>query len=228
MAERMAQHVYRAECTQAALELLPDIPDIPDTVKAAHRTLIAAVDEKQVASDQASTACRIHEEETDQGWRSLWSKCVKWLAIAKVKATGNFRAGLDNISTDRGYSEWAARRRAQQILAALNECPEDFTAAGLTKTALQTEITTQLTRDTEQRRLETVAHDAKIALKEADHALDQENKRLYKILTATFDPDSREGQTVKTIPTETAPVSAPSQPAAGTGTEPPSGGSTQG
>jgi hypothetical protein len=192
--------------TIAVVDRVPRPPDLTEARMAAYQALIDAVDAKERQAASTETAAAIKAAQAFEGWRAIWRTLTAWLAVAKVSAPATLLAALKKVETGRSFSPARARSRAEDILAILTHVPEDFTANGLTKVELEASITAQLALDADAAAAEVAAQAALEELKEADKALDRENKSVFAILAANFpDRGTATYGLVHGIPTETAP-----------------------
>jgi hypothetical protein len=203
MPDRFSVHLERAMVTEAVIAEVGPVPDIPAERVTAYEQLVADVRAKQAAADAAHTAFIVKQAQNDEQWRALWLKLRSWSAVAKVTAPNEARPGLSGIDTSMGFTTTHARRRAEQTRAALSAFPADYSAAGMTSAQLNTSITDMLTAEEDEQALLVAWRTAQAALRDADAALDKENKGLYRILVASFPEGSPQRSVIDGIPTTT-------------------------
>ncbi|PIU63366.1 MAG: hypothetical protein COS85_16230 [Armatimonadetes bacterium CG07_land_8_20_14_0_80_59_28] len=200
--EARAEHLERFQLSDATIVEVGGTPNLPPDVITAYRALGAGLTASERSCGASEAAYMSKSVNNDIAGRALWRDLSSWYLIASVSAPeDNSRAALKMIDTSTGYSALNLRIRADQTLGALTEFPDDFSVNGKTTIQWEAAINAYFASEAEERGLEAGLTAARESLKKADRALDKENKRIYKILKASFPKGSREYEIITRIPT---------------------------
>lgn len=147
----------------------------------------------------------------EHGWREVWGLLgtITTMAKASVLLSVEEKGLFDGVETGLGFSVRHARKKAEQVSAALSGAPAAFLVNGKAKVELQAVLAAQVAVDAEDKALGAALHSARIAAHLALVALDKESKRLYKVLLASYPKGSREWLVLKDIPKKRAAAAPP-------------------
>jgi len=200
-----SQHSHRGVVTVGVLEDVGVHPDLPVTLRTGLQALLDNSSSKETAGATIAASPTSMSVMNDLGWETLWRlmQAVQVIASA-TDLPADAKAALRVITTSGGYTVPHARKRAKQTRATLTKFPDTFSASGKTKAEIVAAIDAMFDADTEEDNLRVDLKTANTATREADKALDKENKRIHKILQVCFPKGSREWQLVKGIPTDRA------------------------
>lgn len=202
MPDRFTEHLHRGHVTVAVIGKLGRPADLTEARMTAYQAEIATVETKQDASIATETAKNVKNAQNRERYRKLWLKLKSFYAVASVTGSPDALAALDTIETGTKFSDIHCLKRARETKGALSGFEDDYAAAGLDTTTIETEIAAALTADDEEQALIVADKLADEELKKADLVLDKENKAIYKILKNSFPEGSPELATVEAIPTE--------------------------
>lgn len=204
-----SKHSHRGVVTLGVLEDVGQHPDLPTAMKTGLQALLDAAAEKETAGGVVVANLKSKSVMNVLGWGKLWSLLQSVYVIASsTDLPTDAKAALGVVDTSLGNTVPHARKKAKQIRAALSKFPDTFSASGKTKAEIIAAIDAMFAADVEEDNLWVDYKTANVALKEADKALDKENKRIYRILKVSFPKGSREWQLVQGIPTDTPTASA--------------------
>lgn len=203
--ENRAQHLLRFQMTDSAITETGGTPNLSQGVITAYRALGAGLTATEKSCGAAEALLTSKSVQNDLAWRALWRDICSWYLIASsLKPDDTLTAGLaalQMIDTSLDFTDANAELRAKQTLSALTQFPDDLVINGKTTVQWETYINGMFAAQAEERGLAASVIASGEDLKRADNALDKENKRIYKILKASFARGSREYNIILRIPT---------------------------
>jgi hypothetical protein len=213
MPDRIAKDLGRGVASVAVLGQVGPLADYPAAKVTALQAMIAGVRAKQAVSNSTESAKTIKRAQNRKLYRDVWVDLIGWYAVATVTAPENARDSLKDIDTSLDFSEANCLLRAQQTLGALENFPDDYVAADLTKAQLATLINEALASDAEEQALISADSIADGELKTADEELHQELVDVLKILQAVIPKGDPRREAVDNIPRAAATTTTtPSTP----------------
>lgn len=203
-----SKHSHRTVVTLGVLEDVGSHPDLPASMKTGLQGLLDAASDKEAAGGVIVANLKSKSVMNDLGWEKVWRLMQSVYVIASsTDLPTDAQAALGVVDTSLSNTVPHARKKAKQVRAALSKFPDTFSASGKTKADIIAAIDAMFAADVEEDNLWVDYKTANVALKEADKALDKENKRIYKILKVSFQKGSRDWQLVQGIPTDTPTAS---------------------
>jgi hypothetical protein len=198
------QHTKRGVVTLGVLEDVGEHPDLPESMRTRLQALLDAATDAEKAGGVVAANLTSKSVMNDLACEKLWGllHAVEVIAAA-TELSAEAKAALSMVKSEGGYTAPNCRKRAKRVRAALSKFPATFSASGKTRDELIAEIDAMFAADLEEDNLRVDLRTANQATKDADKALDQENKRIYKILRVCFPKGSREWNLVQGIPTDT-------------------------
>ncbi len=201
-----SEHAHRGVVTLGVVEDVGEHPDLPESMRTGLQALLDAAEAAEKAGGIVFANLTSKSVMNDLAWGAHW----RLLQVVEVIASTtelppDAKAALSTIETSGGYTVPHARKKAKQVRAALSKFPATFKASGKTTAELIAAIDAMFAADLEEDNLRVDLRTANQATKDADKALDKENKRIYKILLVCFPKGSREWMLVQGIPTDSPP-----------------------
>lgn len=200
-----AEHLLRFQMTDSAIIEIGGTPNLSEAEIAAYRALGAGLTATEKSCGATEALHTSKSVRNDLALRALWQDICSWYLIASsLKPDDTLLAGLDAlrvIDTSLIFSVPNAELRCKQTLSALTQFPDDLVINGKTTVQWEAAINGMFAAQAEERSLKAAVVAAREDLKQTDKALDAENKRIYKILKASFPRGSREYNIILRIPT---------------------------
>ncbi|MBI3921315.1 MAG: hypothetical protein HY318_07860 [Armatimonadetes bacterium] len=208
MPDRISKDLVRGVVSVGVLGKIGPVADYSPERQTALQQMIAKVRGKQAVSNSTESAKSIKRADNRKLYRELWVKLINFYAVALVTAPESAQAALKNIDTSLDFSDDNCLVRAQQTLGALTHIPEDYSASGMTKAALEAAITAAFADDAEEQSLISADAIADGELKVADQELHAELVDLLKILQANIPDGDPRREAVDNIPRAAAAAAA--------------------
>lgn len=161
-------------------------PDLTEAEVAAYEAMFDTVISGQQAVPDAKFELGTQIEVVNTTWKELWALCDSIERIAAEKPLApSVKAAILKKDSSGGFTNARAGKRVRNLLGALTQFPEDFTALGKSKTELLAELRSGIAADELKAEKKSALKAARADLREAVAALDAETVRILNILRAS-------------------------------------------
>lgn len=188
--------------TDSAITETGGTPNLSEADITAYRALGAGLTATEKSCGATEALLTSKSVNNDIALRARWRDACSWYLIASsMPPNDDALAALQVIDTSLDFTDVNAELRLKQTLSALTQFPDDFVVNSKTTVEWEAVFNGMFAAQAEERGLAAALIAVGEDLKRADKALDAENKRIYKILKASFSRGSREYNIITRIPT---------------------------